>query len=59
MSIEKGRAYAQIDIEFLLKMPILALEEEEEKKLEEFYLEKSKTAKKGESFVSFSLSDLI
>lgn len=59
LSIEKGRALAQIDIEFLLKIPILILEEEEEKKLEEFYLVKSKAAKKKESYVDFSLFELL
>ncbi|MHA2308814.1 MAG: TaqI-like C-terminal specificity domain-containing protein, partial [Candidatus Heimdallarchaeaceae archaeon] len=59
LSIEKGRALAQIDIEFLLKMPILSLTEEDENMLEKFYFSQNRTAKKQESFTSYSLGDLI
>ena len=59
LSMEKGRALAQVDIEFLLKLPIPTIIKEGEKKLEDFYWMKNKTAMKDDSFVSYSLFDLI
>ena len=59
LSIEKGRALAQIDIEFLLKMSIPSLNEENNEKLEEFYFTKNQATKKESSVISFSLFELI
>ncbi|MCG3256896.1 MAG: hypothetical protein KAU62_12450, partial [Candidatus Heimdallarchaeota archaeon] len=53
LSMEKGRSLAQIDIDFLLKIPIPKLSTKEEKRLEEFYFkqnEKQRTNMKNKRF---------
>jgi hypothetical protein len=59
LSIEKGRTFAQMDIEFLLKLPILTFSYEVEKKLEQFYFQQNILAKKGEILLNVSLSDFL
>jgi len=55
LSMEKGRTFAQIDIEFLLKMPIPHLSEEEAEKYKRFYLLQNERQKRGISILPTSL----
>ena len=56
LSIEKGRALAQIDIEFLLKLPIFSFEKEE-RKLQEFYWQKNRDVKRRNTLINYSLDE--
>jgi hypothetical protein len=59
LSIEKGRTFAQIDIEFLLKLPLMDFSPEDEKKLEQQYIKLNKSAKEGQIHNILSLSDFL
>ncbi len=59
MSMEKGRALAQVDIEFLLKMQIPLLDDSQEKILENFYFKQMKIMKAKVKSMNYSLFDLI
>ena len=58
LSIEKGRALAQIDIEFFLRMQIPSLNEDDITRFEKFYFIMNQAAKKGDSSTAFSLFEL-
>ena len=57
--MEKGRALAQIDIDFLLKMNIPCLSETAEKQLEELYFEQHERQKKNSKLLEYSVFDYL
>ncbi|MCE7749747.1 MAG: N-6 DNA methylase [Candidatus Heimdallarchaeota archaeon] len=59
LSLEKGRSLAQIDIDFLLKIPILKLSTKEEKRLEEFYFKQKEKQEQKKELLSYSILENI
>ncbi len=59
LSMEKGRSLAQIDIDFLLKIPILKLSTKEEKRLEEFYFKQKEKQEQKKELLSYSILENI
>ncbi|MCG3216349.1 MAG: hypothetical protein H7642_06530 [Candidatus Heimdallarchaeota archaeon] len=59
LSMEKGRALAQIDIEFLLKMPILTFASSDEEKLEIFYFQQNEIVRKTKKYTDYSLFKIV
>ncbi|OLS29812.1 MAG: Type IIS restriction enzyme Eco57I [Candidatus Heimdallarchaeota archaeon AB_125] len=59
LSMEKGRALAQVDIEFLLKMHIPKLSVKTEKKLEELFFEQHELQQKNTKLQDYSLLDFL
>ena len=59
LSMEKGRALAQVDIEFLLKMKIPIFNTLQEKRLEKFYFKQKEHAKKKRNLDDYSLFEII
>ena len=57
LSMEKGRALAQIDIEFLLKIKIPLLSTTQEKKLENFYFKQSEKVRNTKEIEEYLLYD--
>ncbi|MHA1420077.1 MAG: Eco57I restriction-modification methylase domain-containing protein [Candidatus Heimdallarchaeaceae archaeon] len=58
-SMEKGRALAQIDIDFLLKMPIPDFSEQDIEILQEFYFENQKKKMDNKSIPNYKLEEII
>ncbi len=59
LSIEKGRSLAQIDIEFLLRFPLMLVDKETEERLEEFYFEQNKRIISGLEHHEYSINDFL
>ena len=59
LSIEKGRSLAQIDIEFLLKFPLIKVDKKTEEVLEEFYFEQNRRITSGLEPHEYSINDFL
>ena len=59
LSVEKGRSLAQVDIEFLLKFPLIDINKETEERLEEFYMKQNKRMVVGLKSLDYSLNDFL
>ncbi|GAI75215.1 unnamed protein product, partial [marine sediment metagenome] len=58
-SMEKGRAFAQIDIDFLLTMPLPDFSEQDAGILQEFYFENQKNKMKNKSISAYELEEVV
>ncbi len=59
LSLERGRTFAQIDIEFLTKMPMINLKDSEKEILSKTYHKMKSSALKGFKVIPYSLYDLL
>ncbi|MBY9001952.1 MAG: N-6 DNA methylase [Candidatus Heimdallarchaeota archaeon] len=59
LSLENGRALAQIDIDFLLKMPIPRLTKQDEEVLKDFYFTTQQNYRLNKSCSSYSLENVL
>ncbi len=59
LSMERGRTFAQIDMDFLLELPIVELTNNQKERLREFYLKQKERREKGEDLEPTKLSNLL
>lgn len=59
LSLERGRTFAQIDIEFLTKMPMINLKDSEKEILSKNYYKMKNRVLKGFKVIPYSLYDLL
>ncbi|UJG44386.1 MAG: hypothetical protein K9W46_04200 [Candidatus Heimdallarchaeum endolithica] len=59
LSMERGRTFAQIDMDFLLELPIIELTNNQKERLRKFYLKQKERREKGEELEPTKLSNLL